>query len=147
MLLLGFSPEPQSAESATEHGTADHVRFSSSSTCVVLNVSGQLSASSSMPSRSASTRSEQASPRPSWFWDYAYLFSNYHLEHHYFPRVPFYNLPRLHRALRPFYDSVGLEARGYGDLLWHYLVLNRAPHTNWHGDGGPARATPRPAGS
>ena len=28
----------------------------------------------------------------SWFWDYAFLFSNYHLEHHYFPGVPFYNL-------------------------------------------------------
>ena len=37
--------------------------------------------------------------RASWFWDHAFLFSNYHLEHHYFPRVPFYNLPRLHRLL------------------------------------------------
>ncbi|MEO8215950.1 MAG: fatty acid desaturase, partial [Acidobacteriota bacterium] len=32
--------------------------------------------------------------RGSWFWDVVYLFSNYHLEHHYFPSVPFYNLPR-----------------------------------------------------
>src|SRR5439155_178987 len=31
----------------------------------------------------------------SWFWDPIFLFSNYHLEHHYFPGVPFYNLPRL----------------------------------------------------
>src|SRR5262249_29374405 len=31
--------------------------------------------------------------RPSWFWDFVFLWSNYHLEHHYFPRVPFYNLP------------------------------------------------------
>src|SRR5712692_155889 len=30
--------------------------------------------------------------KASWFWDFAYLYSNYHLEHHYFPSVPFYNL-------------------------------------------------------
>ncbi len=69
--------------------------------------------------------------KPSWFWDYAYLFSNYHLEHHYFPRVPFYNLPALHRLLRPFYASVGLKPRTYRELLWNYLVKNKAPHTNW----------------
>lgn len=69
--------------------------------------------------------------KPSWFWDYAYLFSNYHLEHHYFPRVPFYNLPALHRLLQPFYASVGLKPRTYRELLWNYLVRNRAPHTNW----------------
>jgi fatty acid desaturase len=26
---------------------------------------------------------------------------NYHLEHHLYPRVPWYNLPRLHDALEP----------------------------------------------
>ena len=31
--------------------------------------------------------------RGHWFWDFAYLNSNYHLEHHYFPGVPFYRLP------------------------------------------------------
>ena len=30
--------------------------------------------------------------RPSILWDFVFLWSNYHLEHHYFPRVPFYNL-------------------------------------------------------
>jgi len=85
--------------------------------------------------------------KPSWFWDHAFLFSNYHLEHHYFPRVPFYNLPALHRALRSFYAEHGLTPRTYGQLLWHYLVLNRAPHTDWHGEtGGPATAAPRAAG-
>lgn len=69
--------------------------------------------------------------KASWFWDYAFLFSNYHLEHHYFPRVPFYNLPRLHRALRPFYDRHGMRARTYRELLWNYLGKNRAPHTRW----------------
>ena len=36
-----------------------------------------------------------------WFWDFAFLNSNYHLEHHYFPGVPFYRLPALQRALVP----------------------------------------------
>jgi fatty acid desaturase len=69
----------------------------------------------------------------SWFWDFAYLFSNYHLEHHYFPGVPFYNLPRLQRLLMPFYEKRGMTARGYGELVWRYLVLNRKPHTDWGG--------------
>ncbi|RMF76102.1 MAG: hypothetical protein D6738_02130 [Acidobacteria bacterium] len=77
--------------------------------------------------------------KPSWFWDVAFLWSNYHLEHHYFPRVPFYNLPRLHRALRPFYQRHGMTPRTYASLLWHWLVLNRPPHADWH-----ARAS-RPA--
>jgi fatty acid desaturase len=67
----------------------------------------------------------------SWFWDVAYLFSNYHLEHHYFPGVPFYNLPRLQKLLMPFYEKRGMTAHGYGDLAWRYLILNRKPHTKW----------------
>lgn len=69
--------------------------------------------------------------RGSWFWDVVYLASNYHLEHHYFPGVPFYNLPRLQRLLIPFYEKRGFVSRGYGELVWRYLVLNRKPHTNW----------------
>ena len=67
----------------------------------------------------------------SWFWDVVYLFSNYHLEHHYFPSVPFYNLPRLQRLLLPFYEKRGMIPRSYGTLVWRYLVLNRKPHTKW----------------
>lgn len=67
----------------------------------------------------------------SWFWDTVFLFSNYHLEHHYFPSVPFYNLPRLQKLLTPFYEKRGMVARGYGELLWRYLILNRKPHTKW----------------
>ena len=37
--------------------------------------------------------------RGHWFWDFAFLNSNYHLEHHYFSGVPFYRLPALQRAL------------------------------------------------
>jgi beta-carotene hydroxylase len=72
--------------------------------------------------------------RGSWFWDAAYLFSNYHLEHHYFPGVPFYNLPRLQKLLMPFYEKRGMTARSYGALVWGYLVLNRKPHTRWVGE-------------
>lgn len=74
----------------------------------------------------------------SWFWDATYLFSNYHLEHHYFPSVPFYNLPRLQKVLMPFYEKRGMTARSYGALLWGYLVMNRKPHTKWTAEGSQA---------
>jgi fatty acid desaturase len=72
--------------------------------------------------------------KASWFWNTVFLYSNLHLEHHYFPGVPFYNLPRLQRALAPFYERRGMVPRGYGDLLWGWLVLNRRPHSKWEGD-------------
>jgi beta-carotene hydroxylase len=74
----------------------------------------------------------------SWFWDPVFLFSNYHLEHHYFPGVPFYNLPRLQKLLGPFYEKRGMTAHGYGELVWSYLILNRKPHTDWADQTGPA---------
>lgn len=69
--------------------------------------------------------------RSSLFWNFAFLWSNFHLEHHYFPRVPFYNLPRLHRLLRPFYRDMGMKPVGYGTLIYGWLVKNGAPHTDW----------------
>ncbi len=69
--------------------------------------------------------------KPSRFWDVAYLWSAYHLEHHYFPRVPFYRLRRLHLMLRPFYREIGLQPVTYRALVWNWFVLNRPPHTNW----------------
>ncbi|MDE3260450.1 MAG: fatty acid desaturase [Acidobacteriota bacterium] len=69
--------------------------------------------------------------RPSRFWDVAFLWSAYHLEHHYFPRVPFYNLRALHFLLRPFFEEVGARPTSYGRLLWQWFVQNRAPHTDW----------------
>lgn len=80
--------------------------------------------------------------KSSWFWNATFLFSNFHLEHHYFPSVPFYNLPRLQKLLLPFYEKRGIVARGYGELLWGWLVLNRKPHSDW--EGAPATA-PLPA--
>ena len=38
------------------------------------------------------------------FWEFVYLWSNHHLEHHYFPAVPFYRLPALNAALEPFFE-------------------------------------------
>jgi fatty acid desaturase len=65
------------------------------------------------------------------FWNAVFLFSNLHLEHHYFPGVPFYNLPKLQRVLKPFYEKRGMVTRGYGELIWNWLVLNRPPHAKW----------------
>ena len=69
--------------------------------------------------------------KPSRFWDFLFLYSNYHLEHHYFPRVPFYNLRKLHMRLRPLYAQLGLKPHTYREIVWQWFVLNRAPHTNW----------------
>jgi len=74
-----------------------------------------------------------------WFWDFVYLNSNYHLEHHYFPGVPFYHLPALQRALTPFYERKGMRWMTYGRLVYGWLVENRAPHTDW--------STPSPSDS
>jgi fatty acid desaturase len=69
--------------------------------------------------------------RGHWFWDFAFLNSNYHLEHHYFAGVPFYRLPALQRALVPFYERHQMRWQTYTGLLYGWLVENRAPHTNW----------------
>jgi len=69
--------------------------------------------------------------RGNWFWDFAFLNSNYHLEHHYFAGVPFYRLPALQRALLPFYERRQMRWQNYSRLLYGWLVENRAPHTNW----------------
>ena len=71
-------------------------------------------------------------------WNFVYLWSNFHLEHHYYPRVPFYRLGELHRRLQPLYRDRGMRPRGYGEILWHWFVRNRTPHTNWF--EGPERA-------
>lgn len=78
--------------------------------------------------------------RPSRVWDTVFLWSAYHLEHHYFPRVPFYNLRALHFLLRPFFDEIGARPTGYGRLLWLWFVRNRAPHTDWRAEAPPGPA-------
>jgi len=83
--------------------------------------------------------------RGSWFWDFAFLNSNYHLEHHYFPGVPFYRLPELQRALRPFYEKKQMRWRSYGELVYGWIVENQKPHTNWaaHDPGHEAKDVAR----
>jgi fatty acid desaturase len=76
--------------------------------------------------------------KPSRFWDFLFLYSNYHLEHHYFPRVPFYNLRKTHMRLRPLYDRLGLKPHTYREIVWQWFVLNRAPHTDWDAAETPA---------
>ena len=66
-----------------------------------------------------------------WFWDFVFLNSNYHLEHHYFPGIPFYRLPALQRALRPYYERKRMRWQSYGRLVYGWIVENRAPHTDW----------------
>jgi fatty acid desaturase len=68
---------------------------------------------------------------PSRLWDFVYLWSSYHLEHHYFPNVPFYNLRALHERLRPFFAERGMVPTTYRRLLWQWFVENRPPHADW----------------
>ena len=83
--------------------------------------------------------------RGHWFWDFAFLNSNYHLEHHYFPAVPFYRLPDLQKALVPFYERKGTRWQSYGRLLYGWFIENRAPHTDWSRGPHPAVAASPPA--
>ena len=78
--------------------------------------------------------------RGHWLWDFAFLNSNYHLEHHYFPGVPFYRLPACART-DPFTSVTrcGADLRPAGLRL---LIENRAPHTDWSRNGEPAKPQP-----
>ncbi|HEX6324670.1 MAG TPA: fatty acid desaturase, partial [Vicinamibacterales bacterium] len=71
--------------------------------------------------------------------------SNYHLEHHYFPGVPFYRLPKVQEALKPFYASKGMRWMTYGKLVYGWIVENRAPHTNWAEHSSSSSSQFRPA--
>jgi len=81
--------------------------------------------------------------RGHWFWDFAFLNSNYHLEHHYFPGVPLYRLPQVQRALVPFYERKQMRWRTYGELVHGWIVENQAPHTKWEPAGEAAERNAR----
>jgi len=72
---------------------------------------------------------------PSRLWDFLFVYSNYHAEHHYFPSVPFYNLRTLHLRLRPLYAELGVKPHTYREIAWEWFVKNRAPHTDWDKQG------------
>jgi len=65
-------------------------------------------------------------------WDFLFVWSSYHMEHHYFPGVPCYNLAALHRELRPVFERHPMRRRTYTGLLYDWFVRNRTPHLNWH---------------
>jgi fatty acid desaturase len=67
--------------------------------------------------------------RPNAVWNFLFLYSSYHLEHHCFPGVPCYRLPQLQRTLLPALTARGHRAYGYGALLRLWLLRNHAPHT------------------
>ncbi len=83
--------------------------------------------------------------RGHWFWNWIFVYSNFHLEHHYLVGVPCYHLPELQRRLWPFYESIGARPLGYGEILYQWFVRNRVPHTNWTGDEEAAVPVPAPA--
>jgi fatty acid desaturase len=84
--------------------------------------------------------------KPSHFWDFLFVYSNYHLEHHYFPRVPFYNLRKVHMRLRPLYARLGLKPHTYREIVWQWFVLNRRAHTDWEAaEAAPAAEVARVA--
>lgn len=64
-------------------------------------------------------------------WHFLFLWSNFHIEHHYYPRVPCYNLKALNAALQPFFRENDVKSRGYLKILWGWFVLNRRAHTDW----------------
>jgi fatty acid desaturase len=69
----------------------------------------------------------------------AWLHSNagFHWEHHVFPGVPWYNLPRLHTALEPWRTDVPVSP-GYAHFVWTLLLFVAAP-ASWYDASRPVR--------
>ncbi len=52
-------------------------------------------------------------------FSFLYINLNYHLEHHLFPKIPWYNLPKLHTLLLPEYNKAGVRVYGsYLRFIW-----------------------------
>jgi fatty acid desaturase len=76
--------------------------------------------------------------RSNRFWNWIFVYSNFHLEHHYLVGVPAYNLPKLQEKLWPFYEKIGHRPMGFGKILYYWFVKNKPPHTNWVDEAAPA---------
>ena len=63
----------------------------------------------------AGTRTIISNPVNRFFWNNI----NYHIGHHVFPAVPWYNLPRLHEAMLPAIEKAGAVVDpGYVGVFW-----------------------------
>jgi fatty acid desaturase len=90
------------------------------------------------PNPFQSTRSTVSNKAVSFFFNN----QNYHLEHHLFPRAPWYNLPKLHDLLESNYRAQqAAVCRGYLDYL--SAAICRGPmHETRHGATHAVSATP-----
>jgi len=78
--------------------------------------------------------------RPNFLWNFFYLFSSYHLEHHYFPGVPFYKLKALQKELDPFFARRGVQAYSYTRLMVAWFIQNHVAHTKLASEGADSGA-------
>lgn len=70
------------------------------------------------------TRTIISNPVHSWFWNNI----NWHIGHHVFPRVPYYNLIELHKMIEPDIDGLGaLVDKSYVGIL--VKALKRGPES------------------
>ncbi|MEM9552625.1 MAG: fatty acid desaturase [Acidobacteriota bacterium] len=65
-------------------------------------------------------------------WHTLFLWSNFHAEHHFYQRVPFYNLTDLNRKLHPFYRDNDIQSRTYREMMHGWMIENKQAHTDWH---------------
>ncbi len=65
------------------------------------------------------TRTVISNRAHSFFWNNI----NYHIGHHVYPAVPWYNLPRLHEAMLPTIERAGARVdRSYLAVFWEACV-------------------------
>lgn len=77
--------------------------------------------------RGVDTRTAQG-----WWWDVFILGNNYHLEHHLYPTIPFYNLRRVHYHLirNGYYTPEKFLSRG----IWgtYRYAVSKYPYPSFH---------------
>ncbi len=70
------------------------------------------------------TRTVISNPVHSWFWNNI----NWHIGHHVFPRIPYYNLIKLHKMIEPDIDGLGaLVDKSYVAVFLN--ALRRGPES------------------